>query len=157
VEMSFARCSCGRRSPALSTFHRAVTSVSSMSDADQVVAWSSGHPGRRHPIGWWWRGQPTQHASPCTKRCVQQSAICPKWFCTGKRRTLQNDVLEIASYRTRPARQDNERKIRVRGTESRLSVRGCVNERQQAHAAVASRQALLLEHCCLLGRSIHLW
>ena len=43
------------------------------------------------------------------------AATRPKCFCTGKRRPLQNDVLDIGTYRTRPARHGSKRKITLRG------------------------------------------
>ena len=59
------------------------------------------------------------HATWSAVRCSDS----PKSFCTGKRRPRQNDVLEIGTYQTRPARHGSKHKITVRGSESRLSER----------------------------------
>ena len=77
------------------------------------------------------------HATWSAARCSKS----PKCFCTGKSRPLQNDVLEIGSYRTRPARQDNESKIRVRGTASRLCARVGMSTRMSQHTKVGKRSA----------------
>ena len=51
---------------------------------------------------------------------AQRCSESPKSFCTGKRRPLQNDGLDIGSCQTRPARHGSKRKITVRWSGSRL-------------------------------------
>ena len=68
--------------------------------------------------------QPMLRAQPCVCGAksvyAQRCSDSPKCFCTGKRRPLQNDGLDIGTYRTRPARHGSKCNITVRGSGSRL-------------------------------------